>query len=449
MAPIGRNDPCPCGSGKKFKHCHLVRVQPRTGITPQDRAAAFDALLRYSERPEFSDAVDHAILVWMGRAPDGDVDESFEDIAAHDTSYQAFWDWLYFDAPLESGGTIAASFLRRRAGSLHPRAEDYVRLMSRTHLRLYQVREARPGEGLLLRDLWTNDDTFIVERSGSRQVVVWDTLVARVHAHADGTHQLEGSSLLLPPGAASPITKALQTEYRRVQRTEPDLPVERFFKMVAPVIHQEWYDLVAMAQLPEMRTTEGDALTTSTLVFDVPRAGEALVTVLAAPDFEPGDIGSAVWLDRSLEQTRLLGDVHVDKGTLTLQTISRERAARGRARLEELLGPLRLMREEHREANVRGGVGDAAPDTGQRDEIDLSAAPELAAYLDDLDRAWLDLEIPALDGATPRAAAKNRRLRPRLVELLITIENTQARLARGGQARGITWMWAELGLERP
>lgn len=23
MAKIGRNDPCPCGSGKKFKHCHL------------------------------------------------------------------------------------------------------------------------------------------------------------------------------------------------------------------------------------------------------------------------------------------------------------------------------------------------------------------------------------------------------------------------------------------
>lgn len=21
--PIGRNAPCPCGSGKKFKHCHL------------------------------------------------------------------------------------------------------------------------------------------------------------------------------------------------------------------------------------------------------------------------------------------------------------------------------------------------------------------------------------------------------------------------------------------
>jgi preprotein translocase subunit SecA len=22
MPKVGRNEPCPCGSGKKFKHCH-------------------------------------------------------------------------------------------------------------------------------------------------------------------------------------------------------------------------------------------------------------------------------------------------------------------------------------------------------------------------------------------------------------------------------------------
>ena len=22
VAPVGRNEPCPCGSGKKYKHCH-------------------------------------------------------------------------------------------------------------------------------------------------------------------------------------------------------------------------------------------------------------------------------------------------------------------------------------------------------------------------------------------------------------------------------------------
>jgi tetratricopeptide (TPR) repeat protein len=28
MAKIGRNDPCPCGSGKKYKRCHLDGLQP-------------------------------------------------------------------------------------------------------------------------------------------------------------------------------------------------------------------------------------------------------------------------------------------------------------------------------------------------------------------------------------------------------------------------------------
>lgn len=27
MAKIGRNEPCPCGSGKKFKHCHMGREE--------------------------------------------------------------------------------------------------------------------------------------------------------------------------------------------------------------------------------------------------------------------------------------------------------------------------------------------------------------------------------------------------------------------------------------
>ena len=28
MAKIGRNDPCPCGSGKKYKRCHLDGLPP-------------------------------------------------------------------------------------------------------------------------------------------------------------------------------------------------------------------------------------------------------------------------------------------------------------------------------------------------------------------------------------------------------------------------------------
>ena len=40
MPSPGRNEPCPCGSGRKFKHCCGNAAQPVTGLpTPADRNA--------------------------------------------------------------------------------------------------------------------------------------------------------------------------------------------------------------------------------------------------------------------------------------------------------------------------------------------------------------------------------------------------------------------------
>ena len=61
----------------------------------------------------------------------------------------------------------------------------------------------------------------------------------------------------------------------------------------------------------------------------------------------------------------------------------------------------------------------------------------------------MGVDVPALDGMTPRAAARDRRMRPRLKNLLIDIENREARMAAPNPARDLTWMWKELGLKRP
>src|SRR5271166_3949038 len=36
----GRNDPCPCGSGRKYKHCCADKVQPAVTATPTQSAMA-------------------------------------------------------------------------------------------------------------------------------------------------------------------------------------------------------------------------------------------------------------------------------------------------------------------------------------------------------------------------------------------------------------------------
>lgn len=43
VAKVGRNEPCPCGSGKKFKACHAAQGEEYLQKLAQERAFAADA----------------------------------------------------------------------------------------------------------------------------------------------------------------------------------------------------------------------------------------------------------------------------------------------------------------------------------------------------------------------------------------------------------------------
>jgi hypothetical protein len=48
----GRNKPCPCGSGKKAKKCHLWLIQAMAALPPRLREQVMvDRLLARPERP--------------------------------------------------------------------------------------------------------------------------------------------------------------------------------------------------------------------------------------------------------------------------------------------------------------------------------------------------------------------------------------------------------------
>jgi hypothetical protein len=442
----GRNDPCPCGSGKKFKHCCLHRAQAATGITPADRTEALDALNRYASRDELAGFVAQAALVWAAEDCDDDADLALESIFDFETSTESFFDWLYFDVPLEDRRTLSAHFLDRHARSLNPRAADYIRLMQGTHLRPYQVRRVRPGAGLELRDLWTREDLFVTERSATRQLVVWDVLVGRVVEHADGTRQLEGSAMLLPPGAEADMMRVLRRGHRSFAREFPHEGLDDFFKRSGPLFHLSWFTEVAEPEPMTLTTTEGDPVVFSTLVFELPPGGAPLARLLEEPDFEP-EPGGAAWFEPDVEPSRLLGSVACDDEALTLKTMSRERAARGRARLEAVLGPLTLRTEEYREPDPH--IEPEDEDEAYEETAEFETASELQAYLEQKDCEWLDLQVPALDDRTPREAARSWRLRPRLARLLMAIENREARAALHGHGRDVGWMWEALGLKRP
>jgi hypothetical protein len=68
-------------------------------------------------------------------------------------------------------------------------------------------------------------------------------------------------------------------------------------------------------------------------------------------------------------------------------------------------------------------------------------------YMEQYYSKWLDMKIPALDGKTPRQAAKNAAGRRKVAELLKQLENSQARERKLGKyAYDVSRLRAELGI---
>ena len=84
MPTPGRNDPCPCGSGKKYKRCCLDRDQAATRATPaakqtEREASAANRWTRDEELQDTMDAVaelDHASNAVMDLIDAGRLDEA-------------------------------------------------------------------------------------------------------------------------------------------------------------------------------------------------------------------------------------------------------------------------------------------------------------------------------------------------------------------------------------
>lgn len=189
---VGRNDPCWCGSGRKFKQCH----QSANDLPAlPDRVAWLcrkaSLWVEHSTGEARSDVTDLAIAYVTGD-PEG---EAADALGADDERTQvrfqhAFDDPILFDAALHEGG-LFQHFLYER-GELLP---DDERLLATAWLTVdrsvHEVFAVEPGVGLQLRDLATGEVVDVRERTMSKRAMVGERFCMRVVP--DGaSHQIIG-----------------------------------------------------------------------------------------------------------------------------------------------------------------------------------------------------------------------------------------------------------------
>ena len=118
MNKPGRNDPCYCGSGKKYKQCHLREDQAADRELREQADAArflrFD-LPRFAREERFVADFDRALpIYWNNQYDAGNAGEMSQFEALR------FLDWFVFDYTLEDGTRILDVYQKEVSGELKP-----------------------------------------------------------------------------------------------------------------------------------------------------------------------------------------------------------------------------------------------------------------------------------------------------------------------------------------
>src|SRR5258705_7812495 len=164
MKSTGRNEPCPCGSGKKYKKCCLVSVAATDFEYRRQRQVEADLVRRLLENA--AAVVDpNAILdAWI------DFNDGFEDVEPFEPESpisMLFMPWFLFNWPYqevaEDSGvlqqtTIAQSFLEFYRAELSTEEFTFLEAADCLPYSLCEVIELKPGVGMVLRDLFTREE---------------------------------------------------------------------------------------------------------------------------------------------------------------------------------------------------------------------------------------------------------------------------------------------------
>lgn len=453
----GRNDPCSCGSGKKFKKCCLLTKDP-----PAD---FFWHKLR-SIHDDFAGRLARHALDEFGEES---LDEAWEEFWLWDEEQEAFdpessrnqlffpfylYNW-YRDEEGEQAltspknRTVAKDYLKVRGPGLSDLECRFLTACIETPFSFHEVLEVTPGVEFFLKDVFLGTEVMVTEKSGSQAAQVGDLFFGKV-VKIDNLAMLCGTGWIALPPTTKRYLLELRKEIREVMADEGrnlDSEVLHEYDME---LRQLFLDLQhSLLAPPELRNTDGDLLAIHRITYEVPSAQvsfdalKSLSLVMTEKDMldhavfdEAGTLQkvSIDWHKRGNKKHKewdntVLGHLRIEGTKLSVEVNSEKRAKKIKAEIKKRLGdgailkatvvqsPESMMREnESDRAAGRGGDVDQEREAlMQRPEIQEQIRRMMEAHWEN----WYREKIPALGNLTPLQAAKDPDGRELLESLLL------------------------------
>lgn len=483
---IGRNDPCHCGSGKKYKKCCLALTSSSNTVEVVDFAwrrlrklegAVFDQhLIPYVTKELPSD-----IMKW-GLAdciPDELPETLDEDLLLHNF----FLPWLLFNwisgdhseyEQFDPTITISQNYIKTHGNKLNSRERGFIDVMNQTYYSFYSILQVDKDRSLRIKDIMLGTTHTIKEKQGTHQLKQGDIVYGRVLTMDNQSIFVGMAPFIVPTDYHNNIIdfrewlieeNDIQTLTPEILHEELDLDLlDHFFEIMEDRCNKP---------LPTLVNTDGEPFQFSKSYFKLNMSPEEALNhllPLTLSDDPEGFLQEAKrtasgeieciefpWLKEGNEQHKswdntVLGHISIDKDQLILETNSDKRTQNGKKLLSEYLGESIKFQQTLIETPEQKMQSLPTSNDDSREEMeDLMQSPEVQKQLVGMAKAhwnsWFDEPIPALKDQTPREATKTDAGRERLEALLLQYERHDLERGEHPFKADIAYLRSELALE--
>ena len=257
MRKLGRNDPCWCGGGKKYKKCHLASdeadVRKDRELQKEAEAAVdpvaekltgeiLDGTERWHTRDDFTQA--------RRMYYDIDARGGRQDPALDPANQDGFLDWYIRDFRPASGRTAVEEYLAEATAHLSPEELAIVESWRDGRLSFFEVQRVDYGVGVLVKDFLTGTDHYTLDALLAKQLTAGSCILSRLdHILSDPGDKwiLSGDVITLP-----------RMIVRQFLRTVPELkdlrPLSFQIHRKVEELTGEWQADVEMAEMDDDRS---------------------------------------------------------------------------------------------------------------------------------------------------------------------------------------------------
>ncbi len=428
----GRNEPCACGSGKKYKRCCLRKAEAEDALWQRVHAAfarVQSALSKFAGQ-KFGELAEFAWSDYHFGEPD---ESSPEDASSVDLFLPYF---IYRWRPakkrkLPTGdASIADAYLRLHGGELSELERQVVELGMTQAVTFYEVMSVAPGHEFLVKEVFTGKESRVQERSGSKNVRRGDILYGQLAPIPEITTMAFLAGFIIPP-RMKPEIVALRRELqddedgralkaKDILRSEDE--VRELYFYIRDVLHAP----------PVLCNTDDEPLVLQTIKYQVgspqvafdalaPLAkGASREDLLQDAEYDAeGNLHKIAiqWIKKGNRKIKswdntVLGTIRICGRSVEADVNSEERAGGLRREIEQRLGLAAIYKgTEVIPVDLERMRKERTMPPARHETNELLKDPEAQKIMREMVQkqvdGWVRQKIPALGGRTPLQAVKD------------------------------------------